>query len=205
MDEGTLAYYETHAGDLARRYEGADLSEAHEQMARLFARGARLLELGCGSGRDAAALVARGYDVRGVDASAAMLSRAVSLHPELAGRVGRVLLPARLPFEDGFFDGVYSVAFLMHLRETAIEGVLREAARVLVAAGVLLFTVCTTRPELAADGTDPGGRFFNIMPAERWRSLVSAAGFAVEDAGARADRLGRDGIRWCTFAGRRPR
>ncbi len=203
MAERTLDYYESHAAELAARYESADLREAHDGVARLLAPGSRLLELGCGSGRDAAALLARGYDVTAVDASAAMLREAVRLHPALAGRLRRLALPGPLPFPDMSFHGVYAMAFLMHLREPAIVAVLGEAARVLDPAGRLIFSVCTARPGLSPDGTDEGGRFFNILPEEQWRALAAAAGFACEETGGSADRLGRDGIRWRTFVARR--
>jgi SAM-dependent methyltransferase len=203
MGERTLDYYESGAAELASRYESADLREAHDRIARLLTPGSRLLELGCGSGRDAAALLARGYDVTAVDASAAMLREAVRLHPELAGRLRRLALPAPLPFADASFGGVYAMAFLMHLREPAVVAVLGEAARVLEPAGTLIFSVCTVRPGLTPDGTDAGGRFFNILPDEQWKSLAAAAGFACEETAGNADRLGRDGIRWRTFVARR--
>ena len=43
---------------------------------RLFAAGDCVLDLGCGTGEDAAHLVSRGVTVRGVDASAAMVAQA---------------------------------------------------------------------------------------------------------------------------------
>lgn len=205
MADRTLDFYASHAGELAARYESADMRESRQRFARLFAAGARLLELGCGSGRDAAALLASGYDVTAIDASQAMLAQAVRLHPELAGRVLRHALPAPLPFADGSFQGAYAIACLMHLREPAVDAVLREVARVLQPAGRLLFSVCTERPGLSPDGVDAGGRFFNILPDERWIALAASAGFACEQSAGSADRLGRDGILWRTFVARRIR
>jgi ubiquinone/menaquinone biosynthesis C-methylase UbiE len=70
--------------------------------------GRTLLDVGCGTGRFAAALVDAGAQVTGVDRNAGMLAVA-------AGRVDAPLLRAdahRLPFADGCFDVVVAVTLL---------------------------------------------------------------------------------------------
>lgn len=59
---------------------------------------ARLLELGCGSGRDAAYMLDNGFDVIASDAVQDMLDAAAVCHPALAGRICRCL--AQLPGRD---------------------------------------------------------------------------------------------------------
>ena len=55
------------------------------------APGARVVDLGCGTGALTEQLAARGYDVTGVDASAEMLSLAREGHPELKFQPGNAL------------------------------------------------------------------------------------------------------------------
>ena len=50
-------------------------AQAMETIERTFPRGARLLDLGCGTGIDAAYLAARGYAITALDASPAMVAR----------------------------------------------------------------------------------------------------------------------------------
>ena len=52
-----------------------------------FPAGSALLDLGCGSGENAAWLADRGYDVLGVDFSAPAIARARLEHPESEGRL----------------------------------------------------------------------------------------------------------------------
>jgi SAM-dependent methyltransferase len=92
--------------------------------------GQRLLDLGCGKGRFAAHLQARGADVIGLDRSAAMLARAEGLE--------RVLGSARrLPFASRVFDGVILVEVIEHMNVFICEAVLAEVRRVLRPGGTV--------------------------------------------------------------------
>ena len=54
MDGKTVSHYDIHAREASARYESADMSRLHAMLLRhLPPRGASVLELGCGSGRDA--------------------------------------------------------------------------------------------------------------------------------------------------------
>jgi SAM-dependent methyltransferase len=95
--------------------------------------GARVLDVGCGTGRVAAALAERGAKVWGVDPSAEMLEVARSRVPSSVGlKEGRA---EALPFRDAWFDGavcMLSVHLLARPRAFA------ELARVLVSGGRLV-------------------------------------------------------------------
>ena len=76
-------------------------------------RGRRVLDVGCGTGRLAAALVEKAHaKVWGVDASAEMVAVARESLPESAG-VRRAEAEA-LPFRDGWFDRV-TMSLVVHL------------------------------------------------------------------------------------------
>ena len=74
----------------------------------VFAPGSRLLDVGCGTGRLAAALVRAGFRVTGIDPSLGMLQ-----HARPRGIVATCASAGALPWPEGAFDGVYSVA-VMH-------------------------------------------------------------------------------------------
>ncbi|MEV4815861.1 class I SAM-dependent methyltransferase [Micromonospora tulbaghiae] len=61
--------------------EGADLAGEARLLDALVPPGARVLDAGCGTGRVAAALAARGHDVVGVDADATLIEAARADHP----------------------------------------------------------------------------------------------------------------------------
>src|SRR6478672_10970438 len=105
MDPATAEFYARNAKDLAARYEASPGSVAtYFDMA--FPAGCRVLDVGAGSGRDLAALLAHGFDAYGVEPSEAMRAEALEHHPALAGRLESGALPAiGQPFGGGF-DGV---------------------------------------------------------------------------------------------------
>ena len=86
------------------------------------------LDVGCGTGVLAARLVARGFEMTGLDPSEGMLDVMRSEHPEVAAVRGS---GDELPFEDDSFDIVLTVAALHHIAApAAVRATLAEMARV---------------------------------------------------------------------------
>lgn len=118
----------------------------------------RVLDIGCGTGALAAAIVDRwpAARVTGVDISAGMLAIAARTADALPGGAGErmtlVQAPAdRLPFSDGAFDLAVS-AFVLQLVPSRPR-VLREARRVLAPGGLLATVAWMPGGSLAADET----------------------------------------------------
>jgi SAM-dependent methyltransferase len=105
-------------------------------------RGGRILDLGCGYGRDGRLFCARGFRVAGVDASEEAIRKARQFVPE--GNFD-VMDVRALTFPDASFDVVFA-NFLIHLFVDPVDRarITSEAARVLVPGGIALFTVAST-------------------------------------------------------------
>src|SRR5689334_3700062 len=76
--------------------------------------GARLLDLGCGTGHQMAELRNRGFEVTGVDGSAEMLEHARANNPGAEIHQADV---ADLPLEDSSFDYILCIEVLRYLEE----------------------------------------------------------------------------------------
>jgi ubiquinone/menaquinone biosynthesis C-methylase UbiE len=123
-------------------------------------RGARCLDLGCGTGRAIPALVQAGWSVVGTDVSVDQLSAAHEHVGELAELVRADAHD--LAFRDGEFDAVISI--LTHTDFDDVKRVFSEAARVLRRGGTFAylnvhpcFGVTVRRPDRSgAPGAAPG-------------------------------------------------
>ena len=179
MDSQTLSYYARNAGKVAERYESVvnGLAQHFEQA---FAPGARVLDVGCGSGRDLALLHKLGRDVYGLDATSELVALSQDTHPELRGRVVHGVLPdALIPF-GGSFDGVLCSAVLMHIAVVQLPVAVAFIERCLRPGGRLLYSVpCKRADVVAADYRDAEGRLFVPDPADRLLKLFESHGFAL--------------------------
>ena len=172
---GTAAFYDRWAAV----GEEAERSAMSRHFESAFAPGARVLDVGCGTGRDLAVLLDMGLDAWGVEPHDAMRARAIARHPRLARRIASTALPELgQPFGGGF-DGIVCSAVLMHLADdalpasfAALDAVLRPQARVLMA-------VPEMQSQLLVDGRDPDGRAFVNHPPHRVQQLFDELGFAM--------------------------
>jgi len=175
---GTTAFYDTWA---AAGVE-AERSAISRHFEATFAPGARVLDVGCGKGRDVVALLDMGFDAHGVEPNDAMRARALARDPRLAGRVAAATLPdLGQPFGGGF-DGIVCCAVLMHLSPDDLPAALAALVSVLRPLGRLLLALPEMRADLLVDGHDPDGRqFANHAPAHV-EALLAALGLALQHA-----------------------
>ena len=100
----TLNYYETYSKNLSFRYENADVIEVQQLLLTTFEKKAKLLEIGCGSGRDASFMTKKGFDVIAIDGSKNMIDEAKEIHPELSAKLFYKILVFSFSFFDFFSE-----------------------------------------------------------------------------------------------------
>jgi len=198
VDPRTLAYYQNHAADLTERYEAVD-SPVARYFPLAFVAGGRVLDVGAGSGRDLAALLAAGFDGHGVEPTDEFRQAAVQCHPELAGRLVAGALPELGEPFGGGFDGVLCSAVLMHLAEADLFDAALALRRVLKPHGRLLLSVPSARDDVGADERDALGRLFKGYAAEELQLLFERLGFQRIGRWDNEDAQQRAGIRWTTL------
>ncbi len=133
----------------------------------------RLLDLGCGPGRDLVALSAMGHIVTGLDGSL----KFVEMARALSGCT--VLQQNFLELELGEqrFDGVFANASLFHVPPSELPRVLRELFSSLVPGGVLF---CSNPRSFDGDWAGfRGERYGNYLTRETWLARIAAAGFEI--------------------------
>ena len=198
MDPQTERYYAAHAAEIAARYANVSGGvDAH--FAAAFAPGMRVLDVGAGSGRDVALLLAAGIDAYGVEPCAELRAEGLKRYPQLAGRLGDAGLPhLGQPF-GGAFDGVLCSAVLMHVPREEVFASAFALRSVLNEGGTLLISVPASRPGIGADGRDDRGRLFTSLPEDWLELLFERLGFRLIQKWHAEDALARGGVTWCTL------
>jgi len=139
----------------------------------------RILDIGCGYGRDSVYFSEKGFDTTGIDTSVKLLSIAKRLAP--GARFYKMDMKT-LKFKAGYFDGIWCWASFYHLnREDGVKA-LKEMHRVLRKGGTAVFLTRRGSGEgLVTDKryTPPLKKFVcNFRPSE-FEKLLKAAGFKI--------------------------
>ena len=166
MDEETLDFYERRAAEWAAHLPH-DHSPRLDPFLDRLPPGAAILEMGCGDGRDAARMMARGFDVHPNDGTPAM----ARLASERLGRAVPVMDFAELEAVETF-DAVWCQASLLHLGEEELTPVLARIHRALKPGG----WHWASFKDGAGGGRDDVGRFFSYIPVDRLEAAYRAAG-----------------------------
>lgn len=127
----TLKYYQDNAQTFFDGTVNVDMSSLYETFTKHLTPGARVLDAGCGSGRDAKALLEMGYQVEAFDASSAM----VDLAREYTGLPVQLMTFADVDWKEEF-DGIWCCASLLHVPGAELPRVMQKLADALKPGGV---------------------------------------------------------------------
>ncbi len=198
MDEQTAQFYEQRAVEVATRYENV-ASPIARYFDAAFVPGSRVLDIGAGSGRDCACLLANGFDAFGVEPCEGLRLAAVTAHPALANRLQAASLPQLgLPF-GGEFDGIVCSAVLMHVPAYELFDAAMAIRAVLKVHGRLLISLPLSRGDVLPGGRDGDGRLFEDYKVGEIQLLFERLGFALIGRWESQDALARAQTSWFTL------
>ena len=131
MDQVTRDFYDRDPEGYVESTFGNDVFDLRRRFLDHLDPGARILDLGCGSGRDTLAFRDAGYEVVPVDGSEGMCRVASAI----TGDSVRCLDFLDLDYTEEF-DGVWACASILHLRPEEISDVMALVRRALRCGGV---------------------------------------------------------------------
>ena len=168
-DDETLRFYADNAATYAQHRTRPTDARLDAFLAALPA-GARVLELGCGGGRDSAQIMKRGFALDATDGTPAMVRKANERFD-----VGARILQFDQLDAVAAYDAVWAHACLLHVARADLPDVLAAIRRALRPGGWHFANYKLGDGE----GRDPLGRLTNL-PDEEWlEQTYRAAGFAI--------------------------
>ena len=159
---------------------------------------ATALDVGAGSGRDAAWLAANGYDVVAVEPSASMRSIARRLHPDASVHWIDDRLPSLhvISRSDLSFDMILLSGVWMHVPVRDRPRAFRKLIALLKPSGILAMSF--------RDGSAGRGKYVHTVSLSEVEALARDHGALVERTTEASYRLARNDIRWTQVALRLP-
>ncbi|CAH0304880.1 Ubiquinone biosynthesis O-methyltransferase [Massilia sp. Bi118] len=187
----SIPHYEQHAPRLVEQYESLSFQEVHASLLDMLPPpGATVLDVGAGSGRDAAWFAANGYDVVAVEPSEAMLAHARKLHP--SSRIHWV--PDSLPDLANVrrlglsFDLILLSAVWMHIPPAARQRALRKLATLLAPNGRIAISLRLGPPD--------SERAMYEVSLPELSNLAQQFGLRIVRTNDSQDQLGRSEVSW---------
>ena len=186
-----VASYNAEAPTLVRDYEDLLFEEVHAPVLDLLPDpGAHILDMGAGSGRDAAWFAANGYNVVAAEPSAEMRNLGKALHPSPNIRWLDDALPAqeKVLRSKLTFDLIWLSAVWMHVPPSARARAFRKLVSVMSPGGSMMLTL--------RQGPPPADRPMEPATAADVEVLARRHGLQTVRSERIPDILGRDGIAW---------
>lgn len=189
MKDKTLNYYNENAKEYFETTKILKTTEIYKEFLDSVKSSGKILDLGCGSGRDSLYFKNAGYNVISVDGS-------VELAKEAEKLINQEVIVSI--FEDlqlnEKFDGIWACASLLHIKRENIEDVLRSLANNLKEGAVFYLSFKHGDNEYI----DDRGRYFNCYTEESFKDMIDdIKEFSVNSIYNTGDTLGgRDNLIW---------
>lgn len=154
------------------------------QLTEDISPGARVLELGCGTGRPVAAMLAEAHDYRGVDVSPEMIRVAQANLPEARFESGDM---ATLRFPPDSFAAVVAFYSIIHLPRIHHASLFASIHRWLTPGGWFVANLGTSNLEgsVEEDWLGSVDMYWSGFDCDENLSMLEAAGFSIVDAQVR--------------------
>ena len=182
----TIEYYNNKADSYVADTMNLDMGDIRSRFLSYLPANAKILDAGCGSGRDTIAFLREGYDVNAIDASQAMC--------EIASKNTGIDVKC-ISFEEltgeSVYDGIWACASLLHVKRSDLEKVLNNLHDLLKPNGVLYASFKYGDNERIKED-----RYFNDMTEQLAMQYFSKAFKVLETFVNNDHRSDRSGENW---------
>ncbi len=162
MKESTIEYYNKNAGAYYNNTVFVDMSKIYKVfLAKIKPKG-RILDAGCGSGRDTLFFLKNGYEVVAFDASIEMVTKST----KLTGQKTWHMTFENVHFNT-FFDGIWACASLLHVSRKEIVSVVNKLSYYLLPNGIFYMSFKYGNTEYVKDG-----RYFLCFNENAFRNMI---------------------------------
>ena len=185
----TLDYYNKNSEEYFNSTLNVDMTNTYKEFLKLVPEGGKILDLGCGSGRDSMNFMKLGYEVTAVDGSKELAKKASAL----LGKEVIVSTFEELELKEKF-HGIWACASLLHIKREDLKIVLNNLYNNLEDNGVFYMSFKYGEKEYV----DDKNRYFNCFTDESIIGFINEnTKFNILDLYITEDKLGRvNEVKW---------
>jgi SAM-dependent methyltransferase len=196
----TIAEYQTTADSFRSGTWDHDVSQNRSALTAAMPKTpGRILDLGCGPGRDIVAFQAEGHQVIGLDATPAFVEMAKQVSNSEVWQQNFLALD--LP--EQYFDGIFANASLIHVPQAEMLRVLKDLYRSLIPGGAIAMSIIRGEGEGFIDRLT-GQRYTSFWEYTAIAPLLEQAGFTIAHHYYRPPGLPQDLQSWLAIVANRP-
>ena len=158
----TIDYYNKHAEEFAVSTFKVDMESLYQPFLAELQEGVRILDVGCGSGRDTLAFKNKGYQVDAIDYSEELVKKAT--------RLTGIPIKLKSFYEvDDYeaYDGIWACASLLHCERSRLAEVLEKMVQALKPNGVIYMSF-----KYGDSDRDQDGRQFTDLDENQAEALL---------------------------------
>lgn len=181
-------YYESNAERYAAETISADMSEQYQRFLPLLKKGAKILDVGSGSGRDACYFQKQGYQVTALEPSKNLCRE---IRKVFFGEIVCSDIQSYQPTER--YDGIWACASLIHLKEEEVLHFFEKIDLYLEDSGIIY----VSGKSGISTGEVEDGRFFLEFTEQLVEKILTVnKQLQLEQLWYTEDVSGRRGFRW---------
>lgn len=158
----TIDYYNKHAEEFTASTFEVDMESLYKPFLAELPGGTRILDVGCGSGRDTLAFKNKGYQIDAIDYSRALVERAT----QLTGIAVQQQSFYEIEVQD-IYDGVWACASLLHCDRNRLPDVLKRIHSALRCGGI-----CYMSFKYGTTDREKDGRAFTDLDEDQAKLLL---------------------------------
>ena len=187
MINKTLNYYDQNADIFVQGTVSVDFKETQDKFVQALS-GKKILDFGCGSGRDTKYFMESGLDVTAIDGSQKLCKRA----SEYTGIQVKHMMFQDLD-EVNCYDGIWACSSILHLPKDELKAVFNKMGRALKPNGIIY-----TSFKYGDFEGERNGRFFTDFNLEIFKDFIKdVKDILIEEAWITGDvRPGREEEKW---------
>ena len=178
--EETIKAYSASVDDFVAKHSDINVIKNEADFFISNIKGKKILDVGCGIGRDAKYFSEQGYSITGIDLTPEFIDIAKKNVPSGHFYIADM---RKMIFMDDYFDGIWSMASILHIPKKEANKTLEEHSRILKSKGIMFLSTMEGKGESPLPASLKYGghsKFFYCYQEDELKELLESSGFSIE-------------------------